>query len=86
MFLKRDKEALQEAWRALHVRPLEAAFRPSGVFFTLNVMDMDRQLEELAERRNELTGDFSMRQRMAHFVSPLAAELYGNMLRDPFPW
>ena len=79
-------QAQQEEWRKQYIYPLQKMFSAAGVFFTTNVLNMDRHLEDIAEYRKQLTGDVSTSTRMDHFVSPEAAALYRQMLQAPFPY
>jgi flavin-dependent dehydrogenase len=75
----------QEAWREKYVYPLQKMFSEAGVFFSLNIISMDSELEDISKRRGELVGNFSMKERMSKFVSEEATNLYRNALKT-FPW
>ncbi len=82
----KELDAYQEKWREKYIYPLQKMFSGTGIFFTSNIIDIDRELEDTAKRLNKLIGDYSVRQRMAEFVSSEAAELYYKMIQNPFPW
>jgi len=79
-----SKEAAQEAWREKYVYPLQRMFSGTGVFFTLSLFDMDRELTEACQRKGLPIG--SMATMMGELVSPEAATLYRAMLDDSFPY
>lgn len=74
----------QDAWRAKYVQPLSEMFSGTGIHFTTNVLDMDRNLQEKAESVG-IKGEHSTGQLMAKLVGKDASDLYRKMLSDPYP-